>query len=788
MVATLAILIAVLCALASLGYNLLVSPWTYDSNRFGVLRHSVAGSTQERYGFAADEFRLIRDTGLFDVVVASQRVPVAFGDGSGSALPRTLVRTTPDALRVTAAQPLLGRFVEPGDSGAGNRVVLSHELWQDRFGASPQVLGQMLQLDGSAYEIVGVMPPRFHFMGGDFWAAHDSDLERDDSPDARLVLNVALPRGTRVDQLGSRLQALAQRLVDNAAPDRYPRGWQITALRVIDAVTGPQRPAVILVVAGAGLLLLLGVLNVAALLVARQIADSAMLATRRALGESRRRAALVAFIESLVIASLAVALAVPLGQLLFDRFVGLIAMEWVPRELQGAFAYSTPALAVLPLIALGVAAALTALRLPGLLRMDARTAMSGNRSGARRGEINATRWLSGLQIAMAAAILVGALAMGSGAQSLLSRDLGFDPQATQHATLSLPRAGIADGVARLATFERMAEELQRRGAHSVAFTGAAPMQRYSRSGTLSEASDVVLDEAVPVDLHAVHGRFADALGLRVREGRMIDVAIDHDRAEPVAVITRSLAGRLAPEGSAVGRSLVVASAGGEPVRRRVVGVVDDVRHESPLSTIRPTLYVPYAQDASSMAGSGGQVALVVRWQPAEPGLAPAMDGTRVQAAVAAVNPWIAVGEVTTMTARAERSIAGVTLASRLFVGFALLGLLLASMGIACVAELAVARQRHGMAVRAALGASPRRLLAQVMRGSLVIAVPAALIGTLAAWMLDGVLAGAVQGRADIGPAVVAGTAAVLLACALLATILPARKAMRIQPLSVLKGS
>lgn len=789
MVATLAILIAVLCALASLGYNLLVSPWTYDSNRFGVLRHGVAGSTQERYGFAADEFRLIRDAGLFDAVVASQRVPVAYGDGTGPARPRMLVRTTPDALRVTAAQPLLGRFVGAGESGADNRVVLSHELWLDRFGGDPQVLGRTLQLDGSAYEIVGVMPPRFHFMGGDFWSAHVSDLERDDSPETRLVLNVALPPGTRVEQLGPRLQALAQRLVDNAAPDRYPRGWQITALRVIDAVTGPQRPAVILVVAGAGLLLLLGVLNVAALLVARQIADSAMLATRRALGESAVRAAMVAFLESLVVASVAVALAVPLGQLLFERFVGLVALEWVPRELEGAFRYSTPALAVLPLVALATAAVLTLLRLPGLLRMDTRSVIGGgNRAGTRRGEINATRWLSGLQIAMAAAILVGALAIGSGANSLLSRDLGFDPRATQHAMLSLPRADIADGVARVATLERIADELQRRGAHSVAFTSAAPMQRYSRSGIISDASGAELDDAVPIDFHAVHGRFGDALGLRIREGRMIDAAVDHDHAEPVAVITRALAERLAAEGSAVGQSIVAAAAGGEAVRRRIIGVVDDILHESPLSTIRPTLFVPYVQDAASMAGGGGQVALVVRWRAAAAGVEPAMDGSRVQAAVAAVDPWIAVGEVTTMTTRAERSIAGVTLASRLFAGFALLGLLLASMGIACVAELVVARQQHGMAVRAALGASPRRLLAQVLRGSLVIAVPAAVVGTLLAWMLDGVLAGAIQGRADIGPLLALGTASILLACALVATILPARKAMRIQPLAVLKGS
>lgn len=786
MVATLAILIAVLCALASLGYNLLVSPWTYDSDRLGVLRHGVAGSTPERYGFTAGEYRLIRDAGLFDTVVASQRVPVAFGDGSGPAQPRILVRTTPGALQITGVQSLLGRFVQEREAGSERRLVISHEIWQNRFDASPDVLGRTLQLDGAAHEIVGVMPPRFHFMGGDFWAAHATDPASDDSPEARLVLNVALPAGLRVDQLGPHLEALAGRLVQHAPPGRYPRGWSISALRVIDAVTGPQRPAVILVLAGAGLLLLLGVLNVSILLVARQIADAATLATRRALGESRLHTVTVAFVESLLIAVAAVAVALPLGRLMFERFVGLVALEWVPRELEGAFEFSTPALWTLPLLALLLATVLTLLRLPGLARAEARAATANaSRAGVRRREIAALRWLSGVQIALAGAILVAALAIASGARSLLSQDLGIDLDATQHASLSFPRADVPDGVARLAAMDAVADHLRRQGAAAVGFTGAAPMQRYSRSGIVSEAPGLALDEPLSVDVHAVHGDLAAALGLRLREGRMLDPALDHERAEAVVVVTRALAERLAPGRSALGLSLRVGAAGEEAELRRIVGVVDDVRHESPLSMPRPTLYVPYAQDAASMRGAGGQVALLVRWRAAgEPAAVPTL--ARISAAVTDVNPWIAVGEVTTMLSRAERSIAGVTLARQLFAGFALLGLLLASLGIAAVAELGVARQRHGMAVRAALGASPRRLMGEVLGTSLRLAVPAATAGCLLAWLLDDLLAGAVQGQADVAAGQVIGTAAILLACALLAALLPARRAMKVQPLAALR--
>lgn len=390
-----------------------------------------------------------------------------------------------------------------------------------------------------------------------------------------------------------------------------------------------------------------------------------------------------------------------------------------------------------------------------------------------------------MQIALAGAILVAALAIASGARSLLSQDLGIDLDATQHASLSFPRADVPDGVARLAAMDAVADHLRRQGAAAVGFTGAAPMQRYSRSGIVSEAPGLALDEPLSVDVHAVHGDLAAALGLRLREGRMLDPALDHERAEAVVVVTRALAERLAPGRSALGLSLRVGAAGEEAELRRIVGVVDDVRHESPLSMPRPTLYVPYAQDATSMRGAGGQVALLVRWRAAgEPAAVPTL--ARISAAVTDVNPWIAVGEVTTMLSRAERSIAGVTLARQLFAGFALLGLLLASLCIAAVAELGVARQRHGMAVRAALGASPRRLMGEVLGTSLRLAVPAATAGCLLAWLLDDLLAGAVQGQADVAAGQVIGTAAILLACALLATLLPARRAMKVQPLAALR--
>ncbi len=779
MVAMLALLAGVALAVVSLGHNLLLSPWTYDTDRLGVLRHGIAGSSQESYGFAPDEFRALAASGVFEHLSAGQGQAVAFGDGSGAARSMTMVRTSAKALDVTDARPLLGRFVETADIGAA-RVAISHETWQADFGGRSDVLGQTVLLDGEAFEIIGVMPPRFHFLGGDFWTAHRLDPAIDTATDARFVLNFKLHPGTTIEDARQRLAAAVATFPRRTDATRYPRGWRIEPLRVIDAVTGPQRPAMILVAAGALALLLLGVLNVAALLVARQIADAGQVATRLALGETRTRSVAVAFAESLLLASLALVCALGIGRLLFDQFVGLIALEWVPRELEGHFTYATPALWTLPLAALVIASMLTALRLPGLLRIDAHASIAGSaRSGGRQRDISAGRWLSGLQIAIATAILVSSFAIGAGAEALAERDLGYDTASTQHATLIFPRQRYTDAAQRIAALDRLDAALRNGGATAVGFTDSAPLQRYTRSGNITAWSGPRLDEPRAVDYHAAHGDLGAALGLRLREGRLLD-ARDRADGEPVVVITRSLAEAIAPGGSALDAQVTVASGNDTPVSRRVVGVVDDVRHESPLATSRPTLYVPYAQDTVA-AGAGGQVAAITRFTGNS-------DRARFDAALGAVDPWIAVRDFVAMQDRASRAVAGVTLARQLFTGFSLLGVLLATLGIAAVAALGVARRRHELAVRSAIGATPRRLLSDVIGSSARIALPASAAGAGLAWLLVAALQAALQDSASMRIEHLILGPVLLLVCALLATLLPARQATRIEPQILLRGA
>jgi predicted permease len=779
LVLTLSVLAGVVLGVGSVGHNLLLSPWSYDTERLGVLRHGVAGSAQERYGFAPDEYRAIAASGVFEVISASQGQAVAFGDGRTAASSRTRVWTQPEALAVSDGAPLLGRFVRDEDRGLP-RVVISHEIWSEAFASSRDVLGQPVQIDGQAHEVIGVMPPRFHFLGGDFWSMHATDPALDASHDPRLVLNFKLREGGSIAAAAAALQEVAATLPRRDDTARYPRGWRIEPLRVIDAVTGPQKPAVLLVLAGAIALLLLGVLNVAALLAARQIADAPRVATRLALGETRARSNAVAFAESLLLAVLAMLLAVGLGRLLFDRFAAMIATEWVPRELEGHFAYATPALWALPLAALAIASLLTVLRLPGLLRIDAGDTLGlAQRSGGRRRDAEAGRWLSGIQIAMATAILVSSLAIGAGARELGARDLGYEPDSAQHAVLVFPRQHYATGEQRLALLDRLAQDLRAGGAVAVGVTDSAPLQRYTRSGAISAWSGPRLDEALGFDYHAAHGDLVGALGLRLRAGRFVD-ARDAATGEPVAVITHGLAQRLAPGGDALGARIDVASGSDAPVARRVVGIVDDVRHESPLAPMRATVYVPYAQDTLA-TGTGGQVALVVRWPAGR-----AADATNFNATLAALDPWIAVRDLVTFEDRARGSVAAVTLAERLFTGFSILGLVLASLGIAAVAALGVARRRHELAVRSAVGATPRRLLHGVLAGSARLALPASLAGAALAWLLVRAMQAALQDSAILRAEHLAAGPALLLLCALLATWWPARRAARVEVQALLR--
>jgi predicted permease len=783
-VVTLATLGAVVIALASLAYNLISAPWTYDSDRLGVLRHGIAGAAQQAYAFAPDEYRALNDSGLFESLSANQGQNVVFGDGTHAARPLLMMRTTPSALAVSDASVLLGRFITADDIGDTRQLVISYPVWQDVFDGRADALGKTMLLGGQPYTVIGVMPPRFHFGGGDLWSAHLVDPATDTTTQARYVLNFKLPPGQSIASIVPSLDALAARFPRAADRERYPNGWRLTGERVLDIVIGPQRQATQLVLVGALSLFLLGLLNVAALLIARQQAEAPALATRMALGESRATTIATVFVECITLAVIALAIACVAAQPLFTMLSGMVSTDWVPRELEGNFTFVTPALWSLPVAALVVAALLTLARVPGVLRVDGGASLtSTTRSGSSRGERRVLAGLSAVQITLATAVTIATLAIGAGAGALAARPLGYDANDAWHARLVFPADRYTAHGTRALAFDRLADTLtQRDGVSAVGFIDSPPTQRYPRGGVLTAPGILADGDALSIDYRAVHGDIVGALALKRVEGRAFETGRDRADSEPVVLISRTLAQRLAPTGSALGATVSVASGSNPAVPRRVVGVLDDVMHDSPLVPTRDTVYVPYVQEpapASQLAG--GQMSLVARQRA---GLA--WDQDAFADALASVDPWIARYDESSFTARVDRAIAGVTLARRLFAGFAVLGLLIATLGIAAVTSLAVRRRQHELAVRGAVGASSTSLVRLFIAGSLRTTLVATVLGAVLALLAIDLIGVALQGVAQLRVSDLLVAPTLMLLCALLATLWPASRAALVQPIALLR--
>ncbi|PZQ13217.1 MAG: hypothetical protein DI564_11970 [Rhodanobacter denitrificans] len=776
-VATLAATVAVLLAAIAVAHNFFVSPWTYDTAHLGVLTHRASADTRSLYGFSAEEYRMLRDSGLFDRMVASRGRPVALEGPDGYPTRLLMVQTQPAAREVTGVAPALGRFLSAEDRPGATAVVISHALWQSHFGGAADVLGRALRVEDTLYTVVGVMPDRFHFMGGDLWSAHARNLDTDLDEARPYVLNVRFKPGTDLADLRGALATIAQRLVAAAPASRYLPGWTIAGERVIDSVMGPMRPAVGLLFVASLLMLLVVLANVATLINIRQVAAEPQLAVRLALGATARRLHVEAFATNLLLAALGVGLGWLLGGSVFDRVVGMISADWIPRELEGRFVYAGASLRWMPPIVLGCAALMTVSQWPRLRRVDAQAATRASaRSGASGGMLRAIRGLAALQIA--AATVVGALAVcvGAGTADIRARALGLHVEDVASTRLTLPQAAYPDPDARRAFAERLRETLRSEpGVAEVAFVDAAPFQRYRRQTAL-RADRPGGPFEIGVALSSSLGPVPDVLGLRLLHGRYLDDARDTADQAPVAVISRALALQVWGSEDVLGRMLSLGSEG-ESAPRRIVGVLDDVRYGGALAEPERLVLIPQAQDTALPA------ALVV--------LALGSDGVPaadvLARAAAGVDPRVPLFDTVRLADRAQASLAGLTLAEAAFRVFAALAVVLALMGTVVVLSFLLAVRRREYAVRSAIGAAPARLARGIVGEGARIGLAGALAGLAAAWAVAGLVDASLYGATPWRWPAVAGVVAGLLVAVSLATLSPARRAAASDPMLALRS-
>jgi putative ABC transport system permease protein len=734
-----------------------------------------------------------RTTSFAQMGAAEAWSPSATGDGTPEKLPA--LRLTTEALALARVQPALGRLFVAGEDEPGREfeAVLAWNLWQRRFAGDPQVLGRSITLDGRAYRIVGVMPPRFDFPL--FWT-HDVQLWAPLSLGARaasrdgqsLRVLARLRPSVTIEQARAEIAALT-----TALEREFPgTNRDVTVTPVRDLVVGDVGPALLVLLGAVAFVLLLACANVAHMLLARASARERELTIRVALGASRLRIARQLLTESLLLGTIGGVIGLALAGWGVRALVAL-GGAGLPRA--GEIGLNARVIAFTVLVTIvtglifGMAPALRAsrTRLAATLRESGR----GTTGGARQHRLRDV--LVASEFALALVLLAGAgLAIRTFA-ALRDIDPGFEPRGVVTMVVSYTGSSVGTPEHRVGFLTELLERVN-------AIPGvkrASAINHVPIVGDLWGTRFYIDGRPVPNPGDApgaayrvvLPGYFA-AMGIPIRTGR--DVApTDRLGAPAVVVINEYMARKQWPGENALGKRITLDRPGADTKWMTVVGVVKNVVRSDWAAPPSEEIYVPWMQAEDYLTSTGPHISymsLVVR----------AGCATRDSCDAAALVPalrtavWsfdrnLPVSEVSTMERVVSEANARPRFTLVLLAVFAGVALVLAAVGIYGVMTYAVSRRLHEIGVRLALGADPVAVVWMVIREGMSVALVGAAIGIVGALLLTRSMSGLLYGVRAADPLTFVGVSVSLMGAALLATYIPARKASRTDPLRALRG-
>jgi putative ABC transport system permease protein len=692
-------------------------------------------------------------------------------------------RVTANTFPLLGTPALIGRYIEPTDGGpdAPDVVLLGYGLWQRRFGADPAVVGRTVILDGRSFVVIGVMPRAFEFpvfnFKGEAWAPlklGPQSSARDDSPSivaiARLRPNATYARaGAEVAAIMSRLEA------DHPRTNRG-LGAHVVPMRGLIAEQGGPIAAVLM--AAVGFVLLLACANIAHLLLSRGIARERELAVRAAIGAAPRRLARQLLTESLVLGTAGAGL----GLLVASATLATMR-AWLPDRLlttmPNVLDLGVDRATLAFTLALGVGSALLFGAAPAwrAARGDLAPALkAGGRAsdGGRHRRLRSTLMVA--EVAISLVLLVAAGLLVRTFDRLQQVDPGFDADSVLTLTVSLPQYRYGAAADQRQFFETAAEKVARvPGVVSAAWVNVLPFSTYDRrTRYVIEGRGIEPGREASAGFRVVTPDYFRTLRIPVVAGRAFDVR-DREAAPPVAIVNRALARREFGNDAAVGRRLRLGRADSEASSLTIVGVVGDVRHSEVAARPTAEIYLPFAQ------APGPMMMLAARTAGDPRGARPS-----VVAAIAAVDASQPVYHVTTLRELVDAALLPNVAAMSMMTAFGALALLLAAVGVYGVVSYVVGQQTREIGVRLALGASPAEVLRLLLaRGLSLIAIGALTGGVLAAAMAR-LMRGLLY---DVTPAdapTYAVAVALLVGVGALACYLPARRAMRLDPVDVLR--
>jgi len=681
---------------------------------------------------------------------------------------------TDDFFSVLGARPQLGRAFLPSDGAndAPHVVVLSAGLWRQRFAADPGVVGRTLTMNGQPATIVGVMPDSFDLPTGARWWSVLPLGERQRAQRGRYLSAVARLRpGVGLAEARADLASIAL-ATERERPD-FNAGWSATAAPLHADIVRDVRPALGLLLAAVALVLAVACANVANLLLAQAARREKELALRAALGAGLGRLARQLLAETLLLAAAGAAAGLLLARWMLDGLVALL-----PAEIPAFMQVRLDVRVLLFALALAASAALLSGLLPVVrLRRPGLTAGLHDAGGAgvRRDRRRAARGLIVCEIALAGVLLVGAALVVRSFERLLATSPGFDAGPVTTFQVSLDEAYYPEPAAQ-ARFHAQAVE----GLAALPSTASAAGMSWQLLGMGSATGFELADRPAPpageepvADVRFVTPRLFETLGIPLLAGRDFDARDGSDRPR-VVIVNESLARRYWPGRSALGQRIRMGW--GEVLEAEVVGVVGDVRMRSLDQGARETLYWHVAQVPSSF------MTFFVRSPLPTAALAPAVRETmsRVDARVpvADLQPLRDV-----VWASVERPLFVFVLAS----AFGLTAVLLAGVGLFGVIAESVAQRRREMAVRRALGARGREIVGLVLSEGLALSAAGLLLGLALARVLARFLESQLFATAPGSPEAYAAAALLTLSAALVALLVPARRALAADPAQDLRA-
>ena len=704
---------------------------------------------------------------------------------SSSGRPEQLVSlvVTPSFFTTLGRGPLLGRAFTNDEAtpSKDHRVVLTYAVWRARFGGDPGIIGRGIQIDGADHAIVGVLPADFELPARDvslvlpfaFTPAQMSDAERGNEFSMMIA---RLRKGATIAQFDAQMKAIVTRLID-----RLPRraavmrnsGFTGVAVPIRDQLVGDARAPLLLLQAGVILLLLIACANVANLLLMRATGRSRELAIRSTLGASQRRIVRQLLVEGIVLACFGAAGGLAVAAIGTRALVAMVA-DQIPSaastSMDAAVLGFTAAVTLVTGVVFGVVPALS------VVRGDPSAAMKedGTRTSASRrtGAVRAVLVIS--EIALAVMLLVGAGLLIKSFTRVLHVDPGFSTDHVLSAQLTLPPARYADVVALRAFWPRLIEKVRAiPGVTSVGITGAVPFSGQDGSGTY-----VLVDRPLgPTDKmphafqHTVGGDFFRTMEVPLRAGRVFSQG-DTATSQRVVVIDEFLAKRQFPGADPIGRQLNF----GSPRNYTIVGIVGNINGGDLTRPVpEERIYFSNTQVTQSI------MALVVKSV-----VEPASLAGQVRAAVQAVDPEQAISEVRTLDEWLARSLQPRRTPTTLLTLFGIVALALAAIGIYGVLAFGVAERIREFAIRQALGADRASILALVLGQGLRTAGMGIALGLAGALVLARYLQSLLFGVTAHDLVVFTGTAAVLLAVAIVACYVPARRATSVEPMVALR--